>query len=206
MKTGTAVKFIGAANKSPLEKTYIWDVATIKGNGTTIKDTYMYLIQHPEGTLLTPESVKDFAGFKVDKLTMGKSYMAAEPHELIDLANPSSSAALANQETSDIGHPTSDLITTTLPRQYFEEIKDYFVAQKEQLETNKMVRMTMKKEDLNDAINYFTQMITATENALKQTQPSVSETLAKDTNATQNIEVLETKQPTTNNQQPTANV
>jgi len=188
MKKGTAVKFIGTDKKSAIEKTYIWDVVETK-------DATLYLIQHPEGTLFTPETKKDFEGFNTTKLTHGKSYMVAYANELIDLTEP-----IINNESSN-----NQLITVTLPREYFEEIKNYLSVQKEQMETNKMVRMTMKKEELAEAIHYFSEMIKTTENALSQPQNSL-EPSPEVANTTVNEDILETTEPTINNQQPTTNV
>lgn len=172
MKKGTAVKFIGTENKSAIEKTYIWDIQIIKGNGTTVPDETLYLIQHPQGALLTEETKKDFKGFNVDKLTPGKSYMAVYANEIIDLDNPTSN--IQNPIINTVQPtPNVEMITVTMPKQYFQEVKDFLSSQKEQMETNKMVKFSMKKEEYNEMLNYFTEMIKATEAALLQTQMEI---------------------------------
>lgn len=170
MKKGTAVKFIGSETRTAIEKTFIWDVVTTK-NET------VYLIEHPQGTLLSADTEKEFAGFNVSKLQHGKKYMAVEPREIISL-----DPVTTQEPTTPIVAQETEMITTTLPRAYFEELKEYLKHNREQLD-NKMVRLTMKKDDYEAATKFFDQMILATDGALTQPQISLSETSANDTNS-----------------------
>lgn len=158
MKKGTPVKFIGNETRHAIEKTFVWDVAKISLTEN------MYLIEHPEGTLLNENTLKDFKGYNTDKLHFGKKYLAAKIDELIDLSEHPEGESIKNN---------IEMITTTLPKTYFEKIKDLVSTQKEQCVNNKtMIKIAqgMSEKDFNEMVEYFNELIKATDNALKQPQ------------------------------------
>lgn len=160
MKKGTQVKFIGTEKKQALESTYIWDVVY------TSKTSKMYLIEHPEGMLLNETTIPDFKGFNIEKLHHGKRYIAAYSNELINLSNPQS------QETVEPSIEI-EMIKTVMPKAYFQEVKDLIEMQRDQcLKSKTMLKIAqgISEEDFNEMIKSFTQLITATENALNQPQ------------------------------------
>lgn len=176
MKTGTPVKFVGAKNKAPIEKTYVWATAQIEQG-------VIYLIEHPDGVLLTEENKKDFVGFNPEKLQAGKKYLVAYSGQLIDLSQPTEAIA----PTTNNQQPTT--ITVTMPKEYFENIKGFLESQKEAMEKNPLVKFQMKKAEFAEMMAFYTQLIDDTNKALAQAQQTLpSEALAKDV--------------TTNNQQP----
>lgn len=160
MKKGTQVKFIGTEKKQSVEATYIWDVVIVS------EKEKLYLIEHPEGMLLNEATIADFKGFNVEKLHHGKRYLAAYPNELIDLSN-------TKTETVESTTVKIEMLTTVMPKAYFTEVKDLIEMQREQcLKSKTMLKLAqgISEEDFNEMIASFTQLITATENALNQTQ------------------------------------
>lgn len=148
MKKGTLVKFIGTETRQPIEKTYIWAVVE-----------NLYLIEHPQGTEFKEETKKDFEGFDTSKLTIGKRYLLAHPQELIDLTAPAETVTNTVVET----------ITVTMPKEYFEQVKDFMTSQKEQCQSNPIVKMQLGA-DFDNMINFYDELIKASDNALAQEQ------------------------------------
>lgn len=173
MKKGTAVKFIGAKNKQPIEKTFIWATASVEQGE-------IYLIEHPDGVLLTEENRKEFEGFNPEKLQTGRKYLVAYSGELIDLSQPT-------ELTTNNQPSTSEAITVTMPKEYFENIVGFMEAQKKALQENPMLaKLQLGKEGYNDMVSFYQQIIDDTNKALAQQQtkaldqqPLTPEALAK---------------------------
>lgn len=159
MKKGTQVKFLGAQNRQPIEKTYVWAVANAE-------NTLIYLIEHPQGVELTEENRKSFDGFNPDKLQIGKKYLVAYPGELINLSDNNE----VKQTQTTVQPQTDEIITVKMPKVYFEQIKEFLESQKEQMQKNPLIKFQMKKEEFAEMIKFYDDLIFDTTFALNQTQ------------------------------------